>query len=126
MVDDDWQEDCLSDVFGLDILDQNGLARFCDVSVCGEDYVLVEKGQEGMQEASEHELVNILVELVGEELIESQARSGLISVHPSVWLFCLVSESSSDLGSNPFQCVIVLNHESYEPPDRIDRLHWLS
>lgn len=96
------------------------------MSVCGKNYVFVEESQEGMQEASEHELVDVLIELVREEFVESQTRSGLISIHPSVWLFCLVPESSSNLGSDPLQCVVVLNHESYEPPNRINRLHWLS
>lgn len=125
-LDDDWQEDSFSDVFGLDVLHKDGMTGFCDVSVCGKDHVLVEERQEGMQEASEHELVDVFVELVGEKFVESQTRSGLVSVHPSVWLLGLVPESSSDLGSDPLQSVIVLNHESYEPPDRINRLDWFS
>lgn len=124
VLDDHGQEDSFSDVFGLDVLHQDGLAGFCDVSVCGKDHVFVEEGEEGMQEASEHELVDVLVELVGEELVESQTRSRLVSVHPSVRLLGLVPESSSDLGSDPLQSIIVLNHESYEPPDRINRLDW--
>lgn len=72
------------------------------MSVRGEDDILVEEGQEGMQETSEHELVDILIKLVGEKFVESQARSRLISVHPGIRLFCLISKGSSDLSSDPF------------------------
>lgn len=78
-----------------------------------------------MQEIPEHELINILIELVREKLIQAETSCRLFAIHPSIWLFGLISQSRSDLGSHPLEGIVILNDESNEPPNRVDSLDWL-
>lgn len=121
-----WDEDTIQDVLGFNILDQNGLTGLGESSVGCEYDILFQEGHERMQKLSEHKLVHVFVELVGEEFVQSEAGGRLLSVHPGTRLFSFVAKRSSDFGSHPLQSVIVLDHKAIESPDSVYGLHRLS
>lgn len=79
-----------------------------------------------MKEVSKHELVDVVIELVGKEFLKPESGCRLLPIHPRAWFFSLIPKRGPNFSSHPFQQIVMLQNESIKPPHGINSLNWLS
>ena len=104
-------------------MQQNWLARSCNRPFKTNDNIFLHKSKKWEKEIFEHELIYVLIKLVGEKFIKSKSFLTLFSIHPSIWSFGFISHSCSDFSSHPFKGVIMLEKVPVKSPNFISSFY---
>ena len=118
-------KDFIHQIFIFNILNKDRFPGLRDGPAGSKDKIFLEEGDDRMQKIPEHQFINIVIKLIGEEFIQTKSSCRLLPVHPGIRSLCLITERCSYFGTHPLEGVVMLECESVESPHWVDCFYWV-